>query len=360
MNFDRVAGGEAKGVALVAALLVMVVISLIATALMMTVNTNTKLSALDVRETQALRIAEAGVAEAVARLRRGDITDQGNPRMVAQIFLASDGRLPPIGADSLPVATGQPEGAWLTYSTASPGPDALTIEYKTDRSRTKILRYDGNQTPPVQDHSGSAIFRITSTGRKGEARRRIVTEVTQRAFDLSLKGAIAAGVGVGLSGQAVVCGFNDRVDTPAHAGDPGQTGPGGCNENAGLKQWETGDEDLPGIWCTGEISLGTDGRPFGAPPRLAGQVPLYEGPWEVLGMSREAFQEWIGPWGSVRNPIRHSAWSTSTTTLPRRTCPDRSRFMAAMARASCTSTGICRSAVRSPIAGSSTWKVTSR
>ena len=71
-----------EGMALVLALLVLVVLTVIGAALMANVTTETKISGYKVRDTQALTVAEAGVQEAMLRIRNGDVVDDLNPTRV--------------------------------------------------------------------------------------------------------------------------------------------------------------------------------------------------------------------------------------------------------------------------------------
>ena len=167
MQSVRFVRGE-KGVALVMALLVLMVLSLLSAAMLMNVNTETKIAAHSQREALALNAAEAGIAEAISRIRAGDIPNSLNPRMVAQVFNAASGSVPALGPDSVGLATAQPAGQWLTYSTAARGPNVLTVKYKTNPAQTVIYKYDPLQVPKVQSGSGSPIFVFTSTGFKGQ------------------------------------------------------------------------------------------------------------------------------------------------------------------------------------------------
>ena len=139
-----------RGIALVMALLVLLVISVICAALMLSVQVETKISGRDDRRSQALSIAEAGVAEVISRIRSGEVPDTLNPRMVSQVFLIGAGSVPVLGSDSTALPTAQPAGKWLTYSTGRKGDQVLTVTYKTDPARTTIYRYDQKKNPPVQ------------------------------------------------------------------------------------------------------------------------------------------------------------------------------------------------------------------
>jgi Tfp pilus assembly protein PilX len=286
--------GDSKGYALFITLLAMVVLSLAAAAFMMSVNVETKVAGHDLRASQALNFAEAGVSEAIARIRTGDIPNNGNPRMVAQIYLAIPGQVPALGADSIGLATEQPAGQWLNYSTDRRSERALTIHYKTDAAQTKIYRYDATKNPTIQTSSGLPIFVIESTGRKGLDRRKIVTELVQKPFFVSAKAALAAEQGIDFSGNSDVCGYNHSIDTPA-----GTKGWGPCSP------YHVGAGNLAGGWSTKDITSAGSSTQYGSPALLPNQANFYAGPWDVLGMSQADFYLWVGtPFPSEPNPPR--------------------------------------------------------
>jgi len=288
--------GNQRGIALVMALLVLLVISLLAAVLMTTINVETKIAGHATRESQALAVAEAGVAEAIERLRVGDVPNNGNPKMVSQIFNAAAGSVPVLGVDSVAMATSQPAGQWLAYSTAIKADSVLTVQYKTDSLKTLIYKYDNAKNPAIQTTSGYPIYEIRSTGRQGRAYRRIVTEVIQKPINLNIKGALSAAVDVQFTGTAGICGFNHRGDTPSNTGEDGRTGaPGSCNENLAIDQWEYATGGLTGLWTTGIINGGGASQATGSPPQQSVQPGFYGGPWESLGMSQAEYWSWIGP-----------------------------------------------------------------
>jgi len=294
MAKDRTMRNE-RGMALPVALMVLVVISLIAIVLMTTLQIETKIAGSSMRTSQALNTAEAGVSEALSRIRSGDVDDSGaNPRLVAQIFNALAGDVPAVGADTIGLATAQPAGAWLDYSTASRSPSVLTVQYKTDPAKTMVYRYDAALTPPVQAISGNPIFVVTSTGRQGREVRRVVSEVIQRPVRSNIKGAVTAAVEVKFTGNAVVCGYNHRADTPENTGDNGRTGAGGCNEAPLIQHWEVGAGDKTGIWTTNAINNGGTADVHGTPATQTGQTGFYAGPWDALMMSQAEFYQWVG------------------------------------------------------------------
>src|SRR6266446_3390776 len=121
-----------RGAALVIALMVLLVLVTVSAALVTTSIVNTRLSGIDQQRAKALDIAEAGVAEAVSRIKSGEVPSNNNPKMVTDIFLANAGSVPALGTDSTGLATAQPVGNWLKYSTATRTATTLTVKYKTD------------------------------------------------------------------------------------------------------------------------------------------------------------------------------------------------------------------------------------
>ena len=282
-----------RGMALVVALLVLLTLSALASAMLMTVTSDTRVSGHGVRESRSLNFAEAGITEAIARIRSGEISMTPNPKMVAQIFLTPPGQVPTLGPDSLALVTAQPSNSWLTYSTRDPGPDALTVTFKTDPARTMIYRYDPEANPHIQTNTGSPIFVITSTGRVGGDKRTVVAEVIASPFHLNAKGALVSGGGVSLNGSFQVCGFNHRDNTPAGTGEKGRLGSGGCNENPLVQKWETGQGDVAGTWSTlANLPVGSGGQE-GVPGVSTYQTNFYAGPWEALGFKQAEFYKWL-------------------------------------------------------------------
>lgn len=276
---------DERGMSLVLVLLAMVVISVAAAAFMMLSNVETKVAGHDVRATQALNFAEAGVSEAVSRIRAGDVPNTGNPKMVTQIFLADPGDVPVLGTDSTALATSQQSTDWLPYSMPRRDPRVLTITYKTNSARTQVYRYDPSKDPAVQMSTGLPVFHISSTGRKGLDRRRIETDMVMKPLIVLSKAAIACEQGINFSGSAFTCGYNHSPDTPAGT------------EGAACKAYEVGPSSLdkPGAWSTMGIDTSGASVQYGYPVATAeNQAGFFAGPWQALGMSQSEFFQWIG------------------------------------------------------------------
>ncbi len=307
-----------RGIGVLMALMVLTVMAAVALALLATLNSDTKIAGHEVRLTNALNLAEAGVGEAVSRLRAGDVPDNGNPLMVTQIFLTSTGSVPVLGPDSTALPTAQPIGDWLPYSKASRDSEVLTVRYKTNAARTEIFRYDSSKDPSVQTVSGYPIFSITSTGRVNQDVRRVQTEVFRKPVNLSIFGALTADVSIRFLGNSVVCGFDHRGDTPTGTGSGGRFVGGGCAEDLAAvpPQWEDGTDDLPGAWTTSTTQAGGASQQFGTPQAVVeNQVGFYDGPWQALQMTQAEFFSWVGsPLSNEPSPPRGIYYLDNNTT----------------------------------------------
>src|SRR5262249_49505706 len=177
------------------ALLVLLALTVLGSALMLSVNTETRIAGQQLRDTQTLSIAEAGVQEAMLRIRDGDVPDNMNKRQVTLIYEAPTGSIPASGQDTMSMASLQPAGSYLGYSSATkkiaqgstsggagapPDLQVLTVRYKTQVTTspldTEIVRYDDSLNPKFNTVSGTPVFQIIATGTKGTASRGVVAE----------------------------------------------------------------------------------------------------------------------------------------------------------------------------------------
>ncbi len=269
-----------RGSGLLMALLVLVALAAIGAGIMTAVSTDRRIASYNMTRSTALNYAEAGVAEALERIRNGDVPNNLDPKMVAQIFMTDVGNVPSVGADTTAMPTAQPAGSWLPYSSAAKGPDVLTIKYMTNSAGTGVYRYDATKTPPIQGVSGDPIFVVTSPARLGLSRRQIDAQVARILINPNLKAAYTSDSKIRMS-DAILNGYDHKVATPTYTGDDG-------NRDAA---WETGSNNTPGGWSTSTVS---SGKLLGTPSKLENQSGFYAGPWEVIGMTQAGFFGWIG------------------------------------------------------------------
>src|SRR5262249_33447700 len=203
-----------RGIALVISMRILLVMTLLGLVLMAGASLNRSLAGNDQRMRQSLNLAEAGIGEAEARIANQDVLmNPLIPTAACQVFNTIAGSVPVVGADTTALATGQPVGNYLNYSTPTRGPDVLTIGWKRN-GLGQVMKYDITRNPAVQPASGIPIYTITATGRVGQARRTVVTEVIQKPYVVLAKGAFTAGWGITSLGNAVVCGYDHSASTP--------------------------------------------------------------------------------------------------------------------------------------------------
>jgi len=271
-----------RGMALIMTILVLTTLIFIVLSLVNSVSMNRRMASDDVTRSKALHYAEAGVAEALARIQAGlgpDPSAANAAERVVQIVLAASP--PAAGADTTVLATGQPSGTWMPYSSETTGAGALTIEFLTDAARTKLYRYDKTQNPPLQFSSGSPVYRITSTGTVGTVSRRLVVQcqMGQGGASPVVPAAYMANCPMIATGGSAVNGYDHDIGMPA----------GGSEAS-----YRVGSGDAIGGWSSTTVSTSGGGSYEGAPPTAEDQTGFPAGPWILFGMSPSAYWAWLG------------------------------------------------------------------
>ncbi len=274
-----------RGGGLLMALLVVVALAAIAAGIMSAVSTDRRLSNYNVVRGKALNYAEAGVAEALERIRTNDVPNSRDPKMVAQIYLTTPGNCPTVGADTTAMATAQPAGAWLPYSSDTKTSDVLTVQYMTNAARTGIYYYDATKSPAIQGKTGDPVYLIRSPARIGISRRQIDAAVCQVTVNPNLKAAFTGGDDVKFHGTDTAIGYDYSIDTPSGTGSNGKRD----------ATWETGKTGVPAVWSAKKVDIKSPSVAIGTPSNsLQNQSGFYSGPWDVLNMSQSQFYAWVG------------------------------------------------------------------
>jgi type IV pilus assembly PilX-like protein len=319
----RVPGGE-EGMALVIALLILLALTVLGSALMLSVNTDTRITSAQLRDNQTLGIAEAGVQEAMLRIRDGEVPDNMNKRQVSLIYEAPTGSIPASGQDTMSMSSLQPTGSYLGYSGATktvaqgtpaglpPGtpPDlrVLTVRYKTmilpgPPADTEIVRYDDSHNPKFNTVTGTPVFQIIATGTKGTASRSVLAEVTRSKFNIQAKGAVVSKVSIQFNGNINICGHDHVYQTPVWAQPGGGGGNPDCNGGfynspPGPNNWWAATAHgtcMPGAWSSSSISKKGAANTIGEPrDTMSSQAGFYSGPWDCVGMNQADFWSWVG------------------------------------------------------------------
>lgn len=299
-----------RGVALVMAIVVLMVITILATMLMQSLSTQRKISSHGLRASRALSVAEAGLAELESRVRSGEIElDESAPASAAQLFLASPGALPVLGPDSTAYATLQPSGAWLGYSTPGRSADALTLSFRTDPQTGEIVRYDDDLVPPFNTRTGLPVLKARVVGVVSADRVTVIKEFIPTPAHPTLSAAITSGVSVSLSGAFGVCGYQHSGATPFGHGLLGRSGSPPCNDE------EVGRGDVPAVWSGGTIS-NTGANLSGAPSStIESQTAFYAGLYEALGLTSAESTTLLGtPVTSLPTPVAGVLWIDDNAT----------------------------------------------
>lgn len=274
-----------RGGGLLMALLVIVALAAITASIVASVTTDRRLTSYNMLRERALDLAEAGEAEALERIRIGDVPDNRNAHMVSQIFLANPGSVPAVGTDTVAMGTDQPSGAWLPYSSDSQGPDVLTIQYMTNSARTGIYLYDATKSPAIQGKTGNPVFMIHSVAHVGVSRRAVDAVVTPVTISPNIKAAYVGANDIKFHGTDYAIGYDYTADTPSG------TGSDGARHNT----YETGSNNVPGVWGAKTVDIKSPSKAIGTPSNsLQNQSGFYSGPWDALNMQQSQFYDWIG------------------------------------------------------------------
>lgn len=274
-----------RGGGLLMALLILVALVALGAGIVSQVSNDRRITSYNMTRARALNYAEAGVSEAIERIRSGDVPDNRNPKTVSQIFLSTQGDVPAVGTDTVAMGTQQPAGAWLPYSSDTKGPDVLTVQYMTDAARTGIYYYDKAKSPAIQGKSGDPVFLIHSVSHIGQTRKQIDATVAQIKIKPNLLGAFVGGADVKFHGTNIAIGYDYVSATPS-----------GTGSNAARNAtYESGGPNSPAIYSAGKVDVPGPAKAIGSPNTAAYQTGFYAGPWAALGMGQSEFYDWIGP-----------------------------------------------------------------
>ncbi len=221
-----------RGIALVIAIMVLLVISVIGAGVMVITKTEMQLSSHQVWRTQALAVAEAGMAEAIQRLRLsssdtlfiGDTSSVVDPDWCAVIYLGENDFQSGDTFYYHSVQAGLDDV--LLYADTTPYSDYnIRIYHKQDASG-RVYFYDpGTRTQFAADPANVEdlyypVNIVEVVGRAGKARQSIIAEVARVSVTAKVQAAFNVGALTiqGGGGDVRVCGHNHKKTTPHMVG----------------------------------------------------------------------------------------------------------------------------------------------
>ncbi|MDQ7798619.1 MAG: pilus assembly PilX N-terminal domain-containing protein [Candidatus Edwardsbacteria bacterium] len=313
-----------KGIALVIAMMLLLVMSVMVAGFMLTITTEQKLGGNQNTYTSALNAAEAGISELSARLSltgsspyyigEGDVV---HPDWQARIVNNTSIPTAPANSNidyysSLQASLNDTLQLPYTVSTVNTADSVyvLTARYKTEINGTDTTIYYYNHATGERiavaspygapNDKSTPIWVIRSTGIRGNVRRSLEVEVSKILFDCNVKASLQTNADIFFRGRGGVCGHNHPVSLWHSTGQPDAgaslTGGGGlpyCHSPRGLYELcnppSVTDDDagcLPGIATSPGATLkGPQGGAVsnGEPP-TAGNV-TYQPIWNMLGFA---------------------------------------------------------------------------
>lgn len=329
-----------KGIALVLALMMTLVLSVLAAVLMYNIVNEKKLTANQMRYAEALATSRAGLYEAMTRLGSidpnlhigQDLTQPIVPSWACYVFSTTPGSTPG-GATYEFKQTIQPTGDMLDYTIPyTAGFDTsqvLTIRYKRqDRNGNGII--DNTNEVYFYDHKNKLItlgqtnpehkpvYEVIATGHVGTTRRSIMTELVIPKLNIGAKAAIRSGVAIRGNGTVNVCGHDHLMTTPPFTVPPDCFIPQGASQpsawhvtrtpaahptpNPSTNTECTACGCLPGGESNDTISeYGIKKKFWGNPDAILYSANTVPEIWEILGMTQAECN--AINWGSDITPV---------------------------------------------------------
>ncbi len=265
-----------NGAALVIGLMFLAILGLLGSTAVVLTTTDMKIGANHKTSVQAFNVAQAGIEEALYRLRMVDDGGTNPPPYGSMININGVTFNAAIGVDpngllannsdddgngvvddisdlnyngtwdnrnwktkimlktsddtdtttTILTPTIQPSASWLEYSSSTDDGNALTIEFLKDTedmdgdsNYDEIVFYDPtllsyNVEGLGGNHaSGKAVVVITSTGKEQGSMKRIKVAATCMPVDLAAKASVMVNMSPNLTGSALISGFNHMLST---------------------------------------------------------------------------------------------------------------------------------------------------
>lgn len=209
-----------KGMVLVTGLLVITALMLLGLTAVISSTTDLKITAYYKISEESFYLAEAGIEEARARLRRSSeyVIDDNDPANAAwRRYIGSAANAEVLGFDQRDTTGNQ-----VRLDSLSSLNYAVKIEHLTDASG-QILYWgdaDGNGIPERNPARGEVIYKVTSLGRSGSSQRTIVAEICHTP-QVTVPGALYVEAATTIHGNSThILGVDNDPSSAYFGSDP--------------------------------------------------------------------------------------------------------------------------------------------
>lgn len=269
-----------RGVALILSLLVLVALTLMGMAAIMTSTLDIKIASNEKTAIQAQYAAEAGIGEAIARLN----VPTTDSRYIGQ---ATD----PLWVNNTPGNLTIWKNGFRRTLQTSDGKTffnyTVNVKYKPLPSDTSIVAFynktSGYSNSPYES-SGRAVYQITATGYSGNYNSKVVLDLAKVPYTYNIKGGISANGALSVSGNSSIDGSSHNINGALCSTNPTPACSCTFTNLTGAKPWAYSGDDV-----------GTQGNPdvttTASPAFVENGSYSLAGPWEALGLDKDAFDE---------------------------------------------------------------------
>ena len=222
---------ERKGISLVVALIVLLLLALLGASIMMLSVNEEKYINARIGKIRALAYAKAGGAEVIRRLSLepseplyiGESGETYNPGWKTYILLTTEPpeNNPPLYyKSSLQISL--PDSQRLIYTTKDVEPKySLVVHHKVNRENSDEIYFYNWKDKREESHEPSTyrgrffpVEVIEAVGRVGNASSKIRVEVVRESKPVRIAAALSCNCDVTIKGKLVCCGHNHRFSTP--------------------------------------------------------------------------------------------------------------------------------------------------
>lgn len=241
-----------KGIALVTTIMILLVLTLLATGLMFTIKNETAISMYQAHNVASVQVAEAALDEIKYRMKlkpgdNGFIGDTSNPLDINwTTYIVLNNREDTVGSEIYTQTLQKYISAGAGYDPSNPELDyssdigsgsadnaTLKIYHKRNEAGDQIYFFDSKSQrqflgPPSLVTQYPPVEIIEITANVGKATKKILAEISKQTVKIEAQSALStaslAWEGIG-SSETRLCGHNHKMSTPWGTPGPGGTDP---------------------------------------------------------------------------------------------------------------------------------------